>query len=176
MLDEEKPTTEGELRLSDLPPIQELSISVATNDLVKVGKVLNIVDVLVVIESIRSMPPLDLDTVLFEFNGRPIGQIFDVFGPVVEPHYAVRFTNAEQIKEKNIETGMDIYFAPRIDTNITKFAFVNEIKKIKGTDASWENDNEPPESVAEFSDDEEERSSRRRAPEKNKPRARKEGS
>lgn len=175
MLEEEKLTTEGELKLSDLPPIQELSITVPTNDLVKIGKVLNIVDVLVVIESIRSMPPLDLDTVLFKSNGKPIGQIFDVFGPVVEPHYSVRFTNAEQIKEFNIEAGMDIYFAPRIDTNITKFAFVNEIKKIKGTDASWENDNEPPDSVAEFSDDEEERSSRKRAPGKNKPRANQEG-
>lgn len=169
MLDEEKPTTAGELKLSDLPAIEELTITLPVNNLVKIGKVLNIVDVLVVIESIRSMPPLDLDTVLFKSNGKPIGQIFDVFGPIVEPHYSIRFSKAEQIKEKDIHTNMDVYFAPQKDRNITKFAFVNEIKKIKGTDASWEHDNEPPESVVEYSDDEEERKSRKRNPKRSKP-------
>lgn len=162
----ERPITEGELKLSDLPPVEELTITVPIDNLVKVGKVLNIVDVLVVIESIKAMPPLDLDTVLFKPNGKPIGQIFDVFGPVAEPHYSVRFSNSEQIKEKNIETGMDIFFAPQTDRSITKFAFVNEIKKIKGTDASWKNDNEPPDHVVDFSDDEEEHKTRKHGPKK----------
>lgn len=159
-----KPTTAGELKLSDLPPIEELSISVPTDKLVKIGKIVSIVDVLVVIESIRSMPPLDLDTVLFKSDGTTIGQIFDTFGSVTEPHYSVRFTNSEQIEAKQITTGMDIFFSPQTDRVITKFAFVDELKKIKGTDASWENDNEPPSTVdtGDFSDDEEERRARSR--------------
>ena len=165
MIDEEKPTTVGELTLKDLPPIEDLNISVPADKLMKIGKVTSIVDVLVVIESIRSLPPLDIDSVLFKSDGQPVGQIFDVFGTVTEPHYSVRFTNNEQIQGKGIHLGLEIYFAPQKDRNITKFAFVEEIRKIKGTDASWENDNEPPSSalnaVAGFSDDEEEPDSKR---------------
>lgn len=144
MLDDEKPTTTGELKLSDLPPIQDLKITVSVDNLIKVGRIVSIVDVLVVIESLRSMPPLDLDTVLFKSDGKAVGQIFDVFGSVKEPHYSIRFSNTEQIGDKGIQIGTEIYFVPQTDRSITKFAFVDELKKIKGTDASWENDNEPP--------------------------------
>lgn len=164
MLDDEKPTTVGELKLSDLPPIEDLKISAPIDSLIKVGKVASIVDILVVIESVKSMPPLDLDTILFKSDGQPVGQIFDVFGSITEPHYSIRFTNKERIIEMGIQSGLDIYFLPQTDRTITKFAFVDEIKKIKGTDASWENDNEPPPDIAnsdEFSDDEEERRARR---------------
>lgn len=154
MLDDGKPTTAGELKLSDLPPIENLTITVPINSLIKIGKVLSIVDVLVVIESLRSMPPLDLDTILFMHDGKPIGHIFDVFGPITEPHYSIRFTNGDQIKEKDIHKDMPVYFVPEKDRKLTKFAFVNELRKKKGTDASWENDNEPPETaVDENSDD-----------------------
>lgn len=161
MPDVEKLTTFGELKISDLPPVEEITISVPVEKLIRVGKVLNIVDVQVVVESLRSMPPLDLDSILFKSDGKPLGQIFDVFGPIAEPHYSIRFTNAEQIKEKNVSVGMEVYFVPQSDRSITRFAFVNELQKIKGTDASWENDNEPPESVIEYSDDEEEQLARR---------------
>lgn len=159
--DEEKLTTEGELKISDLPPIEELSITVPLGSLIKVGKIVSIVDVLVVVESLKSMPPLDLDTILFRSDGSAFGQIFDVFGPVIEPHYSIRFSSADQIKEKNIPIGLEVYFVPQSDRSITKFAFVNEIKKLKGTDASWENDNEPPEFLKEYSDDEEEQLAKR---------------
>lgn len=148
MIDDQKPTTVGELKLSDLPPIQELTISFPSEKLVQIGKVLSIVEVLVVVESMRSMPPLDLDTILFKSDGKPIGQIFDVFGSVREPLYSIRFSNEQQIKDKGIEKDMQVYFAPQPDTNVTKFAFINEIrKKYVGTDASWEHDNEPPENL-----------------------------
>lgn len=163
MLDDEKPTTAGELKLADLPPVEQLTITVPSDNLIKVGKVLSIVDVLVVVESIKSMPPLDLDSILFKADGSPLGQIFDVFGPIKEPHYSIRFTNSEQIKDQHIHKDMDVFFVPQNDRTITKFAFVNEIRKNKGTDASWENDNEPPENIPrEYSDDEEEELAKRR--------------
>ncbi|VDP17646.1 unnamed protein product [Soboliphyme baturini] len=40
---------------------------------------------------------------------------------------------------------------------LTKKVFVDELKTVKGSDASWENNNEPPEHIRYFSDDEEER-------------------
>lgn len=153
MLDSEKPTTVGELKLSDLPPIEALTISVEEDELIKVGKVASIIDVLVVIEAEKSMPPLDLDSVLFKSNGKPIGHVFDVFGPIKEPHYSVRFNSCEHIKEEKIEKDMPVYIVPEKERKLTKFAFVSEIQKKKGTDASWEHDNEPPEHEIEDSDD-----------------------
>lgn len=153
MLDDEKPTTAGELKLSDLPPIEDLKITIHKDKLVKVGRIVSIVDILVVVESIKSMPPLDLDTILFREDGQPVGQVFDVFGSILDPHYAIRFGNCDQIKSKMLNIGTEVYFSPQTDRSITKFAFVNELQKNKGTDASWENDNEPPDSLVEDSDD-----------------------
>lgn len=150
MSDDEKPTTVGELKLSELPPIESLTISVPESDLIKVGKVISIVDVLVVVEADRLMPPLDIDSILFKSDGKPIGQVFDVFGLVKEPHYSIRFNSPEHIKDEGIHKEMPVYFVPDKDGKLTKFAFVSEIQKVPGTDASWEHDNEPPEDVAEF--------------------------
>lgn len=135
----------------------------SVKNLIKIGKVFSIVDVQIVVESIKSMPPLDLDTYLFDSEAKPIGQIFDVFGPITEPLYSIKFTDEQQIKDKNIHKDMPVYFLPQADNQtITKFAFVNEIrKKYKPSDASWENDQEPPDSEMDFSDDEEERQRRK---------------
>lgn len=166
--DEEKTATNGELKLSDLPPIENLTVSVPAENLLKLGQVLSIVDVLLVVESLELMPPLDLDTVLFKQDGTPVGQIFDVFGPVKQPHYSIRFNSAQEIQEKALGKGVAIYFAPREDRQLTKFAFIDKIRQLKGSDASWEHDNEPPEAVVEYSDDEEEAAAKRRAKAKRK--------
>lgn len=158
MLDEEKPLTVGELRLCDLPPVEKLTISIPKEDLVELGKIVSIVDVLVVVEANKVMPPLDIDSILFKSNGDPLGEVFDVFGPIKEPHYSIRFNSEAEIKEQNLEKGMIVYFAPKNDRNLTKFAFVNELQKQPGTDASWEHDNEKPDYISECSDDEDDRS------------------
>lgn len=153
MLEDEKPMTVGELRLCDLPPVEKLHISMPKEDLVELGKIVSIVDVLVVVEANKVMPPLDIDSILFKSDGEPIGEVFDVFGPIKEPHYSIRFNREAEIKEQNIEKGMIVYFAPKNDRNLTKFAFVTELQKQPGTDASWENDNEIPDYMSERSDD-----------------------
>ena len=50
---------------------------------------------------------------------------------------------------------MEVYFAPR--TRHTAFVFVDALFKQKGSDASWENDQEPPEGYLDYADDEQER-------------------
>ena len=50
---------------------------------------------------------------------------------------------------------MEVYFAPR--TRHTAYVFVDALFKQKGSDASWEHDQEPPEGCLDYSDDEEER-------------------
>ncbi|XP_064478718.1 H/ACA ribonucleoprotein complex non-core subunit NAF1-like [Ornithodoros turicata] len=153
--------TPGELDITDLPPIEDLRITVPKEELHPVGRVYNMVDQLLVIESIVGQPILDLDSVLFRTGGEPIGQVFDVFGPVSQPYYVIRFNKPEDIAEKKYEKGEPVYYAP-LHADMTQYVFVSELRKIKGSDASWEHNNEPPPEHIDYSDDEQEREARRK--------------
>lgn len=61
----------------------------------------------------------------------------------------------QHIIDQGVQVGMEVYFAPR--TRHTAFVFVDALFKQKGSDASWENDQEPPEGCLDYSDDEQER-------------------
>lgn len=62
-----------------------------------------------------------------------------MFGPVTQPYYSVRDPLVE------VEKGTRLMFAPQTDFSHT--VFVDKLEREKGTDASWENDEEPPENV-----------------------------
>ncbi|KAG7200310.1 hypothetical protein KM043_017774 [Ampulex compressa] len=143
---------EKEIRneLDDLPPIEDLKISVPEVLCDPLGEVAWMVEQLVVVRPKPGKPTLNLDTVLFMEKGRKaLGKIFDVFGQVNEPHYCVRFNNTEDIKEKDIKIGIIVYYCP--NTPYTSLVFLHELIKMKGFDTTG--DDESP----EFSDDEEER-------------------
>lgn len=151
------PKTKGELDFDDLPPIENLRIQVETNELVHIGRVASIVEQLVNVQTFRGQPVLNIDSVLFFKDGTPLGSVFDVFGPVPEPLYAVRFNNSQEITEKKIEISMPVYYAPNYLGSFTDYVFAEQLRRLKGSDASWRHNNEPPEGVKEYSDDEEER-------------------
>lgn len=67
----------------------------------------------------------------------------------------MRFNSAEGVTEKGILIGMEVYFAPR--TKHTAYVFLDSLFQQRGSDASWENDQEPPEHCLDYSDDEQER-------------------
>ena len=135
--------------LDDLPPIEDLKISVPEVLCDPLGEVAWMVEPLVVVRPKPGKPTLNLDTVLFVEKGqRALGKIFDVFGQVNEPHYCVRFNSSQHIQECDIKVGMIVYYCP--NTEYTSLVFLHELQKMKGIDA---NADEPP----EFSDDEEER-------------------
>lgn len=114
---------------------------------------------LVLVESVPNFAAVDIDTVLFLDKGnRTLGQVFDVMGNVASPIYCVRFNTPQDIIDKNITVGLTVYVAPR--TEHTNFIVLSELMNQKGTDASWEDDIEPPDGCFEYSDDEEERSAR----------------
>ncbi|XP_071107831.1 H/ACA ribonucleoprotein complex non-core subunit NAF1-like isoform X1 [Haliotis cracherodii] len=149
--------TRGELYPEELPPLEELKISVdETVEMQEIGKVSGIVGVLAIIQASKDVPALNEDTVLFNEKREAFGKIFEVFGAVASPFYSVRFNTTEDITDKNIVAGMGIYCAPK-EQEYTQFVFVEQLKKIKGSDASWENNNEPPSWCMEFSDDEDEK-------------------
>ncbi|XP_053392452.1 H/ACA ribonucleoprotein complex non-core subunit NAF1-like [Mercenaria mercenaria] len=149
--------TKGELQPEDLPPLEELTITVDdTVVMVEVGNIKSIVGILVVIQSNENVPPLDDETILFVEGHKVLGQVFEVFGPVKTPWYSVRFNEASNIEAKGLKEGMPVFCAPREDS-FTKFVFVDSLKRVKGSDASWEDNNEPPEKHLDYSDDESER-------------------
>ena len=94
--------------LDDLPPIEELQISVPEVLCDPLGEVAWMVEQLVVVKPKAGKPTLNLDTVLFVERGqRTLGKIFDVFGQVSEPHYCVRFNNSEHIEKCDIKVGLN---------------------------------------------------------------------
>lgn len=150
----------GELSLDDLPPIEDLHITMPEMECALLGHVLSIVDQLVMVESLEKIAAVDLDTVLFLDKGqRTLGKVFDVLGPIQAPIYCIRFNKHAEILEKQIIVGLAVYCAPK--AACTNYVVLPNLMQQKGSDASWRDDVEPPARYLEFSDDEEERNARR---------------
>lgn len=126
-----------------------------------IGNVDCILDSLVTIEALPSMPAYNLETLLFLEDGKHIlGYICDVVGPVSSPLYVVHFASKQAIENLQIQRGTKVYVAPK--SKYTKYVFVQQLMQAKGSDASWEGDVEVPEELQEFSDDEKEKEQRRK--------------
>ncbi|XP_054711729.1 H/ACA ribonucleoprotein complex non-core subunit NAF1-like [Uloborus diversus] len=154
--------TKGELSLDELPPIENLTISVEEDEIKEVGKVYAIIEKLVVVRSYKDERPLDIDSILFLTSEKPLGKVFDVFGPIGEPFYSVRFNSTEDITEKNVVVDAPVFFAPSRPEPITRYVFLEQLQNQKGSDASWKDNNEPPEEHLDYSDDEQESLARKK--------------
>lgn len=150
----------GEKLVTELPPVEELRITVPETACTEIGRIQSIVDQLVLVDSLPGFAALDLDTVLFLEKGkRPLGKVFDVLGQISRPLYCIRFNSRQQISESAIEVGMKVYFAPQ--TEHTQYVILTDIMKGKGSDASWMDDIEPGQNNLDYSDDEQEREARK---------------
>ena len=158
----------GEFLLEDLPPIQDLKITVQEDECIEFGKIHSIVDQLVLVSALPNSILLDLETVLFLDKGQKVlGEVFDVLGQVADPLYCIRFNSNKQIKEKEINIGDTVYVAPK--TQYTQYVILSSLMKQKGSDASWENDIEPPPRFLDYSDDEQEQLAKRQLRNKDRP-------
>ncbi|KNC31285.1 H/ACA ribonucleoprotein complex non-core subunit NAF1 [Lucilia cuprina] len=158
----------GEMLLEDLPPIQDLQITVPEDECIEFGKIHSVVDQLLLVSALPNSILLDLGTVIFLEKGQKVlGEVFDVLGQVADPLYCVRFNSNKQIKEKQINVGDVVYVAPK--TQYTQYVILSNLMKIKGSDASWENDVEPPPRFLDYSDDEQEQLARRQLRNKDRP-------
>uniref|UniRef100_A0AAY4DCF6 H/ACA ribonucleoprotein complex subunit n=1 Tax=Denticeps clupeoides TaxID=299321 RepID=A0AAY4DCF6_9TELE len=139
--------TQDELLVEDLPAVEELAITLPESTVLQpVGTISSIIDKLVIIQSLKDIPPLNDDTVIFNKDRLAIGRVFEVFGPVVQPFYVLRFNSEEHIQQKELRTQETMYFAPDL-TDLTAYIFTEQLKQLKGSDASWKNDQEPPPEV-----------------------------
>jgi H/ACA ribonucleoprotein complex non-core subunit NAF1 len=95
---------------------------------------------------------LDTGTVLCRADRTVIGVLADTIGNVRSPMYTVGFASEEEIKDLELQVGTEIFYS--IDH--AKYVFTEELKQVKGTDASNLHDEELPPDEMEFSDDEKE--------------------
>ncbi|XP_072352255.1 uncharacterized protein naf1 [Scyliorhinus torazame] len=154
--------TKDELLLADLPKTEEVNIALP-EEIAKepIGVVSSIIDQLVIVESLKDMPPVNEETILFKMDNTSVGKVFEVFGPVSHPFYILRFNSIEDITAKEIKLQEVFYFAPAVK-DFTQYIFTEHLKQDKGSDASWRNDQEPPREALDFSDDEKEREAKQK--------------
>ncbi|NWR95118.1 NAF1 protein, partial [Furnarius figulus] len=163
--------TKDELPVDELPPVEDLSIILPDNVELKLfGTVSSIVEQLVIIESLKGVPPVNEDSIIFKEDRQAAGKIFEIFGPVLHPFYVLRFNSSEHIREKGINVQDSMYFAPSVK-DFTQYIFAEKLNQEKGSDASWQHDQEPPPEALDFSDDEKEREAKQK---KKKPRSQEE--
>ncbi|NWU94484.1 NAF1 protein, partial [Upupa epops] len=154
--------TKDELPIDELPPVEELSIALPDDVELKLfGTVSSIIEQLVIIESLRGLPPINEESIIFKGDRQAAGKIFEIFGPVLHPFYVLRFNSPEHIKAKGINVRDNMYFAPAVE-DFTQYIFAEKLKQEKGSDASWKNDQEPPPEALDFSDDEKEREAKQK--------------
>uniref|UniRef100_G3T3A9 H/ACA ribonucleoprotein complex subunit n=1 Tax=Loxodonta africana TaxID=9785 RepID=G3T3A9_LOXAF len=154
--------TKDELLLDELPSVEELTIILPEDiELKPLGMVSSIIEQLVIIESMSSVPPVNEDTVIFRSDRQAAGKIFEIFGRVAHPFYVLRFNSSEHIESKGIKIKDTMYFAPSMK-DFTQYVFTEKLKQERGSDASWKNDQEPPPEALDFSDDEKETEAKQR--------------
>lgn len=142
-----------ENEFDDLPPIEDLKISLPKDKCDLLGEIEKVVEQLVIVKPKPNKPTLHIDTILFIEKGeRALGKILDVFGPVSEPNYCIRFNSSEHIQESNITVGMLVYYCPDTESGYTSLIFQQQLKMMKSHDTMGDDDEAPV-----FSDDEKER-------------------
>lgn len=148
-------------QFADLPPVERLHVTLPSDyPAQKIGHIRSIIGTLVTVESDEGTPALDIGSVLLLAYNMPLGVVFDVFGPVTRACYAVRFNTIDEIQQVGVVVDEPVFFAPA-RTDMTNFVFTERLRAEKGSDASWENDTEPPAEHVDYSDDEAESSARR---------------
>ncbi|XP_033115585.1 H/ACA ribonucleoprotein complex non-core subunit NAF1-like [Anneissia japonica] len=167
------PATIREIQIEDLPEVQY--INMVLDEKVKLsplGVISSIIGQLVIIKSLADTPALDMETVLFKEDRQALGKVFEVFGPVQNPLYSMRFNSTTDVSNLGIMLQLDVFYAPSA-LDLTAYVFTSQLLKIKGSDASWKGDEEPPEELLEYSDDEKEKAAKAKKKQNRDPHKRK---
>ncbi|CAA0825104.1 nuclear assembly factor 1 [Striga hermonthica] len=138
--------------LKVLPPVPPVNVTLETHhETLPVGVILSIVGAQVIVEGLEKHNPLNEGSILWVTKTRlPLGIIDEIFGPVKNPYYIVRY-NSESEVPAGIELGTLISFVEEFANHVLNDKSLYQ----KGYDASGENDEELSDEL-EFSDDEKE--------------------
>ncbi|XP_010556823.1 PREDICTED: H/ACA ribonucleoprotein complex non-core subunit NAF1 isoform X2 [Tarenaya hassleriana] len=143
--------------LMELPPVPAVNATLEPHHaMLPVGVVLSVLGTQVIVEGVEKHNPLSEGSILW-ITGRkaPLGMVDEIFGPVKNPYYIVRFNSESEVPE-GINQGTPVSFVAEFANHVLNDKNLYK----KGYDASGENDEEMPEEV-EFSDDEKEAEYRR---------------
>ncbi|KAH6673833.1 Gar1/Naf1 RNA binding region-domain-containing protein [Halenospora varia] len=124
------------------------------------GKVEMIVEntVLIKAQTTGEYRVLESGSVLCLEDRTVIGVVSETIGRVEQPFYSVLFTNAGEIAEAGLSSGVQIFYSTQHST----YVFTQALRSIKGSDASNLHDEEVGDEEMEFSDDEAEMEHKRR--------------
>ncbi|XP_045071472.1 H/ACA ribonucleoprotein complex non-core subunit NAF1 [Coregonus clupeaformis] len=154
--------TLGETLPEELPAVEELTVVLPEEaEILPLGSVTSIIQQLVIIQSLKDTPPLKDDSVIFNSDRLAVGKVFEVFGPVSSPFYVLRFNSESDITERGVKLKDSMFYAPSL-TDYTLYILTEQLRRLKGSDASWKNDQEPPPEALDFSDDEAEQMMKRK--------------
>ncbi|XP_045567657.1 H/ACA ribonucleoprotein complex non-core subunit NAF1 [Salmo salar] len=146
----------------ELPAVEELTVVLPEEaEILPLGSVTSIIQQLVIIQSFKDTPPLKDDSVIFNSDRLAVGKVFEVFGPVSSPFYVLRFNSESDVTERGVKLKDSMFYAPSL-TDYTLYILTEQLRRLKGSDASWKNDQEPPPEALDFSDDEAEQKMKRR--------------
>ncbi|KAL2320666.1 hypothetical protein Fmac_029635 [Flemingia macrophylla] len=139
--------------LQNLPPVPSVDATLEPHhQMLPVGIVTSLVGARVIVEGLEKHDPLNEGSVLWLTESRkPLGLVDEIFGPVKNPFYIVRY-NSESEVPNGIHEGTLISFVPEFADHVLN----NKDLYRKGYDASGANDEELSDEM-EFSDDEKER-------------------
>ncbi|XP_059660982.1 H/ACA ribonucleoprotein complex non-core subunit NAF1-like [Cornus florida] len=138
--------------LEVLPPVPPVTLTLQPyHQILPVGAVLSIMGSQVIVEGVEKHDPLNEGSILWITESRsPLGLVDEIFGPVKNPYYMVRYNSDNEIPA-GIQQGTSISFVREFANPVLNDSNLHK----KGYDASGEHDEEVSDE-AEFSDDEEE--------------------
>ncbi|KAH7886067.1 Gar1/Naf1 RNA binding region-domain-containing protein [Phlebopus sp. FC_14] len=139
-----------------VPTISEVD---SDEDLEKVGEIMSIVGNIAIVRGlpadqvkILSERALDTESLLVFEDRKVLGYIYETFGPTSQPLYQIKFNQHYPLDTERVRVAREIFHVPKR----SHFVFVDQLKKLRGSDASNIHDEEPAEDEIEFSDDEQE--------------------
>ncbi|CAI8615995.1 unnamed protein product [Vicia faba] len=155
--DDEEEVVVGPIRsmneIQNLPPVPTVDVTLEPHHKMQpVGVVMSTLGAKVVVEGVDKHEPLNEGSILWLTESRkPLGLVDEIFGPVKNPYYVVRY-NSENDIPAGIQGGTTLVscvpeFADHVLNNTDLYR--------KGYDASGPNDEELSDEI-EFSDDEKE--------------------
>ncbi|CAN0897692.1 H/ACA ribonucleoprotein complex non-core subunit NAF1 [Linum grandiflorum] len=153
----EKSPIRSKNELKALPPVPPVdAVLLPHHEMQPVGLVSSVLGTQVIVEGVEKHNPLNEGSIIWLTEKRsPLGLVDEIFGPVKNPFYIVRFNSESEVPE-GLSEGTLVSFVPEF----AGFVLSNQNLYKKGYDASGENDEELSEEI-EFSDDEKEAEYRR---------------
>ncbi|KAH0838065.1 Gar1/Naf1 RNA binding region-domain-containing protein [Lanmaoa asiatica] len=125
----------------------------------KVGEIISIVGNIVIVRGLPvdhvnslSKHTLDVESLLVFEDRKVLGYIYETFGPTSQPFYQVKFNQHYPLDTDKVWLSREVFHVPQR----SHFVFVDQLKKLRGSDASNIHDEEPADDEIEFSDDEKE--------------------